>query len=148
MRATPCGWRHERGAAMTHELPIKVYYEDTDMGGVVYYANYLKFIERARSELVEEMGIDQNALRERDGLVFVVVRVVADYKAPARLMDRLVVRTEHHAASAARWVFDQRVWRGETLLFAAEVTAVCMTLAGRPAKLPALLRGKLPQKGA
>ena len=66
---------------MTHVLPIKVYYEDTDMGGVVYYANYLKFIERARSEIVEELGVDQNVMNEA-GLVFVVTRVVADYLAP------------------------------------------------------------------
>jgi len=68
---------------MSHHLPVKVYYEDTDMGGVVYYANYLKFIERARSEIVAELGVDQNAMKA-DGLVFVVTRVVADYLAPAR----------------------------------------------------------------
>lgn len=128
---------------MTHRLPVRVYYEDTDMGGVVYYANYLKFIERGRSELVEELGLDQNKMREEDGIVFVVTRVVADYLASARLDDRLEVVTEHRAASPARWVFDQEVWRDETLVFKAEVTAVCMTLAGRPTRLPAALREKL-----
>jgi len=125
-----------------HELPVKVYYEDTDMGGVVYYANYLKFIERARSEIVEELGVDQHEMKEA-GLVFVVTRVVADYLAPARMADTLVVKTTHQAPSPARWVFDQQVWRGETCLFKAEVTAVCMTLAGRPARLPAELRARL-----
>ena len=127
---------------MTHALPVKVYYEDTDMGGVVYYANYLKFIERARSEIVEELGVDQHAMKDA-GLVFVVTRVVADYLAPARMGDKLVVKTAHQAPSPARWVFDQQVWRDETCLFKAEVTAVCMTLAGRPARLPAELRARL-----
>jgi len=127
---------------MTHILPVKVYYEDTDMGGVVYYANYLKFIERARSEIVEELGVDQNAMKA-DGLVFVVTRVVADYLAPARMGDRLDVITTHQATSPARWVFQQNVQRGDTVLFKAEVTAVCMTTAGRPVRLPAELRAKL-----
>lgn len=127
---------------MTHTLPVKGYYEDTDMGGVVYYANYLKFIERARSEIVEELGVDQNAMKA-DDLVFVVTRVVADYLAPARLGDRLEVITTHQATSPARWVFQQNVQCGDTMLFKAEVTAVCMTTAGRPVRLPAELRAKL-----
>jgi acyl-CoA thioester hydrolase len=127
---------------MTHRLPIKVYYEDTDMGGVVYYANYLKFIERARSEIVEELGIDQNAMKA-EGLVFVVTRVVADYLAPAKLGDRLEVATTHKATSPVRWVFAQEVRRGDQALFRAEVTAVCMSQAGKPARLPAKLRAKL-----
>lgn len=127
---------------MTHILPIKVYYEDTDMGGVVYYANYLKFIERARSEIVEELGVDQNKMKT-DGLVFVVTRVVADYLAPAQLGDRLVVKTEHDPSAAVRWVFHQSVWRDEVCLFKADVTAVCMSTSGRPTRLPAELRAGL-----
>lgn len=127
---------------MSHAFPLKVYYEDTDMGGVVYYANYLKFIERARSEIVEELGVDQLAMKV-DGLVFVVTRVVADYLSPAKIGDVLSVKTEHRATSAVRWVFDQEVWRGDQCLFKAEVTAVCMTVAGRPVRLPAELRVQL-----
>ena len=126
---------------MSHETPVRIYYEDTDMGGVVYYANYLKFIERGRSELVELLGLNQREMRDRDGIVFVVTRVVADYLAPARLDDRLVVHTAHRAQGAVRWVFDQEVRRGEKVLFRAEVTAVCMTLDGRPVRLPQALRG-------
>ena len=125
---------------MTHVTPVRVYYEDTDMGGVVYYANYLKFIERGRSELVELLGMNQREMKDRDGIVFVVTRVVADYRAPARLDDRLVVHTAHRAASAVRWIFDQEVRRGAQVLFRAEVTAVCMTLDGRPTRLPKALR--------
>jgi len=128
---------------MTHALPVRVYYEDTDMGGVVYYANYLKFIERGRSELVEELGLDQNKMRDDDGIVFVVTRVVADYLGAARLGDGLVVKTSHHAASPVRWVFDQEVWRGDAVLFRAQVTAACMTVGGKPTRLPAVLRAKL-----
>ena len=127
---------------MTHHLPVRVYYEDTDMGGIVYYANYLKYIERARSELVEDLGMNQNEMRAA-GVVFVVTRVVADYLASARLDDRLTVVTEHRPKGAVRWIFDQEVRRGETVLFRAEVTAVCMTLDGKPTRLPEQLRGQV-----
>ena len=128
---------------MTHTLPVRVYYEDTDMGGIVYYANYLKYIERARSELVEDMGLDQKVMKDRDGIVFVVRRVEADYLAPARLDDRLTVVTTHHPQGQSRWVFDQEVHRGEQVIFRATVTAVCMTTDGRPTRLPAELRARL-----
>ena len=128
---------------MTHLVPVRVYYEDTDMAGIVYYANYLKYIERGRSELVEELGLEQRKMRDDNGIVFAVTRVVADYLAPALLDDRLVVFTEHRAVSSARWVFEQQVRRGDQVLFQAEVTAVCMTLQGRPTRLPAELRQKL-----
>lgn len=128
---------------MPHRLPVRVYYEDTDMGGIVYYANYLKFIERARSELVEEMGLDQNRMKEEDGIVFVVRRVEADYLAPARLDDRLTVVTTHYPKGRSRWVFEQDVKRDEKVIFRALVTAVCMTLDGKPQRLPTALRTRL-----
>ncbi|MEM6757968.1 MAG: YbgC/FadM family acyl-CoA thioesterase [Pseudomonadota bacterium] len=124
---------------MAHHFPVTVFYEDTDMGGVVYYANYLKFIERARSTIVEELGVDQNAMRDA-GIVFVVTRVEADYLAPARLGDRLDVVTTHAATSPVRWVFDQEVRRGDQTLLRAVVTAVAMTAAGKPTRLPAEIR--------
>ncbi len=122
-----------------HHFPVTVYYEDTDMAGVVYYANYLRYIERARSEIVEECGLDQNAMKA-EGLVFVVTRVEADYISPARMGDRLSVVTTHHAGSPVRWIFDQEVRRGDTLLFRARVVAVTMTTAGKPVRLPAEIR--------
>jgi acyl-CoA thioester hydrolase len=125
---------------MTHSFPIRVYYEDTDLAGIVYYANYLKFIERGRTEWVRTFGIDQARLKAEADVVFAVRRVVADYHAPARFDDELVVETEFRSATAARVVLDQRVRRGETLLFSAEVTLVALTSAGRPARLPAELR--------
>ena len=125
-----------------HALPITVYYEDTDMAGIVYYANYLRFIERARSEIVEEMGVDQRAMRKQD-IVFAVTRVVADYVGSARFGDRLTVETTHRAESPVRWVFDQVVKRADDVIFKAEVTAVCMTTAGKPTRLPAEIRASL-----
>ena len=128
---------------MPHTFPIRVYYEDTDMGGIVYYANYLKFIERARSDWVRGLGIDQNAMRDDDGVVFAVRRVECDYMAPARYDDELSVHTQTSNITGARLMLEQSVYRGETLLFAAEVTIVCITMAGQPARLPANIRQNL-----
>jgi len=125
---------------MTHRFPIRVYYEDTDLAGIVYYANYLKFIERARTEWVRELGIDQGRLKAEAGVVFAVRRVEADYLSPARFDDLLEVETELLETTAARIVLAQRVRRGEALLFDARVTLVALTDAGRPARLPAEFR--------
>ena len=125
---------------MTHRFPIRVYYEDTDMGGIVYYANYLKFIERARSDWVRDLGIDQNKMRENDGVVFAVRRVEADYLAPAKYDDELQVRTTTQAVTGARLVMEQKILRGEEVLFAATVTIVCIGETGQPARLPANIR--------
>ncbi|WP_415403840.1 YbgC/FadM family acyl-CoA thioesterase [Tateyamaria sp. SN3-11] len=122
-----------------HRFPLTVYYEDTDMAGIVYYANYLRYIERARSEIVEEVGVDQNAMRA-DGIVFAVTRVEADYIGSARLGDRLEVVTTHRAASPVRWTFDQEVQRDGAVIFRAHVVAVAMTTAGKPTRLPAEIR--------
>lgn len=124
---------------MTHRLPIRVYYEDTDMAGIVYYANYLRYIERARSDWVRGLGIDQNKMKD-DGLVFAVRRVEADYLAPARLDDELIVETETVQVTAARLVMDQKVWRGTDLLFQALVTVVAISEGGNAARLPANIR--------
>ncbi|MBT0955936.1 tol-pal system-associated acyl-CoA thioesterase [Alphaproteobacteria bacterium KMM 3653] len=122
---------------------LRVYYEDTDMAGIVYYANYLRFIERGRSDWVREIGMDQNAMREEHGIVFAVRRVEADYLAPAKLDDVLVVETVLSEIKGARFIMDQRVLRGDTVLFTAKVVIVVMTLQGRPTKLPATIRALL-----
>ena len=122
-----------------HNFPVTVYYEDTDMAGIVYYANYLRYIERARSEIVEELGIDQRAMRDV-GIVFAVTRVEADYLGSARLGDRVQVVTTHYAPGAVRWVFDQTVELDGKPIFRAKVTAACMTIEGKPTRLPAEIR--------
>ena len=124
---------------MTHHFAIRVYYEDTDLAGIVYYANYLKFIERARSEWVRALGVDQVQMKA-DGLVFAVRRVEADYLLPAKFDDELVVRTGMEPGSGARLVVRQDVMRGEDLLFSAIVTIICMTAEGTVARLPAVIR--------
>ncbi len=127
---------------MKHTYPVRVYYEDTDMGGVVYHANYLRFIERARSDWVRKLGNDQNAMREA-GIVWVVRRIEADYLAAAKFEDELVVETEMVALSGARLTMSQLVRRGDTEVFRATVTAVCMNAQGKPVRLPAEIRALL-----
>jgi acyl-CoA thioester hydrolase len=124
---------------MPHMFPVRVYYEDTDMAGIVYHANYLKFIERARSDWVREQGLDQTAMREA-GLVFVVRRIEADFLAAARFEDRLEVATEVTGMTGARLCMTQSVLRAGRTLFRAEVTLVCATPGGRPTRLPGALR--------
>lgn len=126
-----------------HRFPVTVYYEDTDMAGIVYHANYLKFIERARSDWVKVQGLDQNAMREDQGIVFVVRRIEADYLLAAKYDDALEVRTTIGSMSGVRLVMLQEVVRGEDVVFRAEVTAVCATLEGHPVRLPAALRRRV-----
>ncbi|MEM8958456.1 MAG: tol-pal system-associated acyl-CoA thioesterase [Pseudomonadota bacterium] len=126
-----------------HRFETRVYYEDTDLAGIVYYANYLRYIERARTEYVRGFGIDQTALRDEDGIVFAVRRVEADYLAPARFDDKLVITTRPTLVKGARLTLHQQVWRGDTLCFDSEVTLAALHLDGRPARLPADLRRSL-----
>ena len=125
---------------MTHRFALRVYSEDTDLAGIVYYANYLTFIERARSEWLRELGIDQVRLKAERGLVFAVRRVEADYLSPARFDDLLTITTSVEAATPARIVLRQRVLRDGTALFDALVTLVALAEDGRPTRLPAELR--------
>jgi acyl-CoA thioester hydrolase len=126
-----------------HFHAVRVYYEDTDLAGIVYYANYLKFIERGRTEWVRSHGVDQAALKAEQGLVFAVRRVEADYLRPARFDDLLEVRTILQSASGARIVLEQDILRGGEKVFAAIVTLVCLTESGAPARLPPEIRLRL-----
>lgn len=130
---------------MSHRFALRVYYEDTDLAGIVYYANYLKFIERARSEWVRGLGVDQARLRAESGIVFAVRRVEADYLRPAVFDDLLEVETRLVETGGARILLDQEVRRGEERLFAARVVLVCLAADGRAARLPAEVRQKLVQ---
>lgn len=123
-----------------HIWPIRVYYEDVDLAGIVYYANYLKYIERARSEMVRTAGIDQSVMRS-EGLVFAVRHIEADYLKPARYDDTLQVETALRDVTPARFVMHQTVTRDGTTLFKAAVTIVCMDLSGRPRRLPPAVAG-------
>jgi acyl-CoA thioester hydrolase len=129
--------------APPHEIAVRVYYEDTDLAGVVYHANYLKFMERARSELLRAHGVDQRRLEAEEGLVFVVGRLEIDYRAPARFDDLLTVATAPAGLRRASATLAQTVRRGEAVLAEARVTIACIDRAGRPRRLPAALGAAL-----
>jgi len=118
-------------------LEIRVYYEDTDLAGVVYYANYLKFIERGRTEALRDLGISQARLRAERGIVFAVTRVALDYRAPARLDDLLSVETRLTALRGASLAMAQTVSRGPKVLCAGEIAIACLGPGGRPCRIPA-----------
>lgn len=128
---------------MSFAFRLRVYWEDTDAGGIVYYANYLKFIERARSEALLALGVSQMALREAAGVAFAVRAVAVDYLAPAVLEDELVVATTVTALGGARIEMAQDVLRGDTTLVRARVTLVCIGRDGRAARVPAEVRAAL-----
>lgn len=128
---------------MSHTVSYRVYYEDTDLAGIVYYANYLRFIERGRTEWLRDLGIDQLALKAETGQVFAVRRLEADYLRPARFDDLLEIRSHLGAATPARIIVDQEIWRGEELLFTAQVTLACLDTNGRPVRLPAGLAARM-----
>ena len=123
-----------------HVYPFRVYYEDTDIAGIVYYANYLKFIERARTEWVRSLGLDQTELKTERGVVFVVRHITADYIKPARFDEVLKVITRLKRLTAARLVLEQNVYRSGAVLFKSSVTVVAITSTGRPIRLPAEFR--------
>jgi acyl-CoA thioester hydrolase len=133
-----------------HHYPVRVYYEDTDAGGVVYYANYLKFAERARTEALRCLGIEQKRLREESGLLFVVTHVEASYRKPAWLDDELIVQTHLRKLGQARMTMEQIIFRKEMALVGLCVEIACIRAEEaegnfRPARLPEALRHTLEQ---
>jgi acyl-CoA thioester hydrolase len=128
---------------MAYEFRLRVYYEDTDAGGIVYYANYLKFAERARTEALLALGLSQTELRARLGLIFVVRSARIEFRAPARLEDQLVVTTEVTEIGGARLAMVQQVRRDTTLLAHVEVALAVLGEDGRPRRMPAELQAAL-----
>ena len=133
-----------------HAFPLRVYYEDTDTGRIVYYANYLKFAERARTEVLRDLGIAQRELMEQDGLAFAVRRCEVDYLSPARLDDELEVRTTLRALGAASLDLDQAIYRcrshdghAEQELARLVIRLAIINRAGRPTRLPTRIMGLL-----
>ncbi|MBK6743287.1 MAG: tol-pal system-associated acyl-CoA thioesterase [Hydrogenophilales bacterium] len=119
------------------DWPVRIYWEDTDAGGVVYYANYLKFLERARSEWLRSLGVEQTELAQRDGVVFVVRRIEVDYLRPARFNDVLSVRSRLASVARASLEMIQGIERGEELILEARVKVACVGCQDfRPAKIP------------
>jgi acyl-CoA thioester hydrolase len=123
-----------------HRFEVRVYYEDTDAAGIVYYANYLKFAERARTEILRAAGIVQADIAKRDGVAFAVKSVAVEYVAPARLDDMLAVETTVLEIGGASAVADQRVRRiaDGAALAEIRVRLACIRLAdGKPTRFPA-----------
>lgn len=126
-------------------IPARVYYEDTDAAGVVYYANYLRYCERARTEWLRQLGFEQQTMLTLHNTAFVVRSVEADYLAPARLDDALKIVTRIASIGRASLVFAQGVLREQELLFDSRITVACVdTVRGRPTGLPIALRSLLP----
>lgn len=124
--------------------PVRVYIEDTDMGGVVFYANYLKFFERARTEWLRRLGVTQQALMDEQALVFVVGRMAVDYVKPARLDDQLNITVETERLGRASVHFLQQAWRGDTLLASARIQIVAVSLPQmRPVAIPSGILAKM-----
>jgi acyl-CoA thioester hydrolase len=126
-----------------HVLPLRVYYEDTDSGGMVYYANYLKFAERARTEMLRLAGFDHGAISDRFGLAFVVRDCTVSYRCPARLDDLLEVRSRFLEVGGASLTAEQVICRETTELARLDVRLACMTGGGRPSRIPQMLREAL-----
>jgi acyl-CoA thioester hydrolase len=117
--------------------PVRVYWEDTDAGGVVFYANYLKFFERARTEWLRSLGISQQALREETGAMFIVAETQLRYRAPARLDDELQVSVALRQRGPATLHIHQQAWRGGTLLCEGEIRIGCVDHGTfRPRRIP------------
>lgn len=119
-----------------HHLPIRVYFEDTDFSGLVYHANYLRYFERARSDMLRCAGIDQKAAFEGGDGVYAVAEMTIRYKRPARYDDALLVVSTVEAVKAASCVIHQRVMRDGELLCEADVLAAFLSPGGRPKRQP------------
>jgi len=123
-----------------YEYKFKIYYEDTDSGGVVYYANYLKFIERARSEIIMSLGFSNTNLREKFNLFFIVKYCNINYKKPAKLEDELIVFTSVVSLSKTSLVMKQDIKRHDDLVAEAEICLVAVDMKGKPTKIPEELK--------
>ena len=135
------------GSRETFALAVRVYYEDTDAAGVVYYANYLRYMERARTEWLAALGIGLAQLEREHRVAFAVHRVDIEYLRPARLGDRLLADVELLEHGRSRLVLNQRVMRNDEPLTRARVTLACLDPAQwRPARIPGVLLERLPSR--
>ena len=138
----PTAGRIERGV---HVLPLRVYYEDTDAAGIVYYANWMRFLERGRTELLRTLGMQHSQLRDEKGVNWVVRRCTIEYLKPARLDDCIEVVTSCGELRGASLAMIQKARRGEEILVHAELLVACMGPEGRPVRLPPHVRTALTQ---
>lgn len=128
-----------------HYLPVRVYYEDTDAGGIVYHTNYLKYMERARTDFLRLIGIEQSRLiaDDADPIKFAVKSLTIEYHQPARLDDALIVETQPATVKAASMTISQWIWRDKTLVANADFRVAVLNEQGAPKRLSKALREKL-----
>lgn len=125
-------------------FPVRVYYEDTDAGGIVYYANYFKYAERGRSEFLRDIGVTNSEMMNRDGTGIVVRHVAADFIAPARLDDQLQIETTIEEVKNASMIMNQKILRDGHSLVTMVVKLACINVTtGRPVRLPQDLNDKI-----
>lgn len=132
---------------MNHIHQIRVYYEDTDAGGIVYYANYLKYAERGRTEYLRAHGFENKALMDGEGVMFVVHHLEADFREPARLDDLLDVHTSVSEIRNVGFTMTQEIRRGKSPIFNMKVDLACVNKEGRPVRLPKGLKEALGKNG-
>ncbi len=126
------------------EHPVRVYWEDTDAGGVVFYANYLKFFERARTEWLRSLGVQQQALREATGAIFIVSQTQLQYLAPARLDDELRITVQPLQLGRASMQLAQEAWCGSQLLATSEIRIGCVDEASfKPRRIPTAITSRM-----
>jgi len=125
----------------TFSLPIRIYFEDTDSGGVVYHSNYLKFMERARTEWLSALGIDQRHLKQDKHIIFVVHRIDIQYKLPARFNDNLIVKSELKDIGSSKIEFRQMIYRENEMLIDASVDVACIDSEKfKPVRIPPTIK--------
>jgi acyl-CoA thioester hydrolase len=135
--------RPSSASGAVHSMKLRVYYEDTDAAGIVYYANYLKFAERGRTEMMRELGFAHSEIAKEIGTLFTVRRCSIDYRAPARLDDALSVQTRVVEIGGATLLLDQQIRRDEEILVQIDMLVACVGREGRARRVPAGLRAAL-----
>lgn len=132
---------------ITHDFPVRVYYDDTDAGGVVYHANYLKFAERARTEYLRSLGFENTQIRDEHGIIIVVKSLEAEYLSPSRLDDFLIVQTRLLSVKNTSFVMEQKAIRDGICVFSMNIVLVCVNEAGRPSKIPDTVKNSFLNEG-
>lgn len=121
---------------IVHDFPVRIYYDDTDAGGVVYHANYLKLCERARTESLRTMGFENSKIREEHGAIIVVKTLEAEYLSPSKLDDLLTIQTRILSIKNTSFVMEQKAIRNEACIFSMNIVLVFVNEQGRPTKIP------------
>lgn len=134
--------------SIAHSISLRVYYEDTDAAGMVYHANYLKFAERGRTEMLRDLGFAHRRLRDETGVGFAVRRCTVDFLVPARLEDALTVDTELDTVGGATLSMRQRIRRGDELVADIVILVACVGRDGRPRRVPGALRQAIAARAA